>query len=131
MGLIVGEAMLHITIAPFGPTQQPAPWDLQPALCLSLFVLCWVFPQMMSDTGHPDLVTAYTDASWRLVRKGVAPAFSPHNIRSPTLRLSDNDLVITCHYNCHNALFSCCCRDYHIFLTPKRQCVTPHISSAN
>lgn len=37
---------------------------------------------MMSDAGHPDLVTSYTDESWRLVRKGVAPAFSPHNIRS-------------------------------------------------
>ena len=38
--------------------------------------------QMMSEKGHPDLVTSLTDESWRLVRKGVAPAFSPHNIRS-------------------------------------------------
>ena len=37
--------------------------------------------QMMSATGHPDLVTGMTDSWWRLVRKGVAPAFSPANIR--------------------------------------------------
>ena len=37
--------------------------------------------QMMSATGHPDLVTGMTDGWWRLVRKGVAPAFSPANIR--------------------------------------------------
>ena len=40
---------------------------------------------MMSDTGHPDLVSSSTDENWRLVRKGVAPAFSPHNIRSDAL----------------------------------------------
>ncbi len=37
--------------------------------------------QMMGSSGHPDLVTGPTDEWWRLVRKGVAAAFSPANIR--------------------------------------------------
>ena len=38
---------------------------------------------MTSDSGHPNLLTAKTgDHLWRLVRKGVAPAFNPQNIRS-------------------------------------------------
>ena len=43
--------------------------------------------QMMSATGHPDLVTGMTDGWWRLVRKGIAPAFSPANIRCSASRL--------------------------------------------
>ena len=39
--------------------------------------------QMTSGSGHPNLLTAKTgDHLWRLVRKGVAPAFNPQNIRS-------------------------------------------------
>lgn len=39
--------------------------------------------QVTSDSGHPNLLTAKTgDHLWRLVRKGVAPAFNPQNIRS-------------------------------------------------
>lgn len=39
--------------------------------------------QLTSDSGHPNLLTAKTgDPLWRLVRKGVAPAFNPQNIRS-------------------------------------------------
>ena len=38
--------------------------------------------RLMSFTGHRTLFSADTDsAHWRLVRKGVAPAFSPTNIR--------------------------------------------------
>ena len=38
--------------------------------------------QLTSDSGHPNLFTAKTgDPQWRLVRKGVAPAFNPQNIR--------------------------------------------------
>lgn len=37
--------------------------------------------RMMSSSGHPDLVTGATDNWWRLFRKGLAPAFSPANIR--------------------------------------------------
>lgn len=41
--------------------------------------------QMTSDSGHPNLLTAKTgDPLWRLVRKGVAPAFNPQNIRCRT-----------------------------------------------
>ena len=46
--------------------------------------------QMMGASGHPDLVSGVTDEWWRLVRKGVAVAFSPANIRSgdPHARLT-------------------------------------------
>lgn len=38
--------------------------------------------RLMSFTGHRTLFSADTDSPhWRLVRKGVAPAFSPTNIR--------------------------------------------------
>lgn len=38
--------------------------------------------RLMSFTGHRTLFSADTDSRhWRLVRKGVAPAFSPANIR--------------------------------------------------
>ncbi|KAK9914782.1 hypothetical protein WJX75_000489 [Coccomyxa subellipsoidea] len=37
---------------------------------------------MFGDRGHTSILTAQTSAhSWRLVRKGVMPAFSPNNIR--------------------------------------------------
>lgn len=38
--------------------------------------------QMMSDKGIHSLLSAQTaSAQWKLVRKGVMPAFSPNNIR--------------------------------------------------
>ncbi|KAK9820314.1 hypothetical protein WJX72_008814 [[Myrmecia] bisecta] len=36
---------------------------------------------MLSQKAYPSLVTSATDAHWKAVRKGVAPAFSPHNLR--------------------------------------------------
>lgn len=42
--------------------------------------------QMFGDKGHPSILTAQTRShSWRLVRKGVMPAFSPNNIRQALL----------------------------------------------
>jgi cytochrome P450 len=38
--------------------------------------------KMMGPLELPDLVTAATDDDWKLFRKGVAPAFNPHNIRT-------------------------------------------------
>ncbi len=42
----------------------------------------------MSAKGHPSLVTELSAKSpyWRAVRKGVAPAFNPHNLRQVCVR---------------------------------------------
>lgn len=37
--------------------------------------------QLLHAEGKPNIFTSHTDEYWRLVRKGVAPAFSPKNIR--------------------------------------------------
>ena len=38
--------------------------------------------QVLSDSGSPSLLTDKTGSElWRLVRKGIAPAFNPQNIR--------------------------------------------------
>ena len=44
-----------------------------------------LFPvQLLHAHGKPNIFTSHTDDHWKLVRKGVAPAFSPKNIRSPS-----------------------------------------------
>ncbi|KAK9819693.1 hypothetical protein WJX72_001295 [[Myrmecia] bisecta] len=40
-----------------------------------------IMDAMLSPQDHPSLVTAMSDAHWKAVRKGIAPAFSPHNLR--------------------------------------------------
>jgi fatty acid synthase len=37
--------------------------------------------QLLHAQGKPNIFTSHTDEYWKLVRKGVAPAFSPKNIR--------------------------------------------------
>ena len=38
--------------------------------------------QVLSDSGSPSLLTDKTGSElWRIVRKGIAPAFNPQNIR--------------------------------------------------
>ncbi len=39
------------------------------------------FVQLLHAEGKPNIFTSHTDDYWRLIRKGVAPAFSPKNIR--------------------------------------------------
>ena len=52
-------------------------------LCVFPAVLILLLAQMTSDSGHSNLLTDKTGSDlWRLVRKGVAPAFNPQNIRS-------------------------------------------------
>ncbi len=52
----------------------------------------FVHSQVTSDAGVPNLLSNKTgDPSWRLVRKGIAPAFNPQNIRC-ALRQADVDL---------------------------------------
>lgn len=43
------------------------------------------FVQLLHAQGKPNIFTSHTDDYWRLVRKGVAPAFSPKNIRYTSL----------------------------------------------
>lgn len=57
--------------------------------------MCACALQMMSEGGkHPDLISAPTDAAWRLVRKGVAPAFSAANLRSDNRDQHPEPIVI-------------------------------------
>ncbi len=51
---------------------------------------------MMGSSGHPDLVSGLTDEWWRLVRKGIAGAFSPANIRCVAGSLTSRRLQPTC-----------------------------------
>ena len=37
--------------------------------------------QLLHAKGKPTIFTSKSDAHWKLVRKGVAPAFNPKNIR--------------------------------------------------
>ena len=37
--------------------------------------------QLLHAEGKPNIFTSHTDDYWKVVRKGVAPAFSPKNIR--------------------------------------------------
>jgi cytochrome P450 len=47
-------------------------------------------PQVTSPVGLPSMLSAKTgDPVWRLVRKGVAPAFNPQNIRQVHRRCTD------------------------------------------
>ena len=39
--------------------------------------------QLLHAKGAPSIFTSHTNAYWRMVRKGVAPAFNPKHIRSP------------------------------------------------
>ena len=65
---------LHACCKRLFPTGFPCPF---PAKAEMLHV------QMTSDSGHSNLLTDKTGSDlWRLVRKGVAPAFNPQNIRS-------------------------------------------------
>lgn len=44
---------------------------------------CCHIVKVTSYVGEPNMLSAKTgDPLWRLVRKGVAPAFNPQNIRS-------------------------------------------------
>ncbi len=62
------------------------------AVPTDVFHLVVVIPamQMFGDKGHKSILTGQTSSqSWRLVRKGVMPAFSPNNIRQlPSLHQS-------------------------------------------
>ena len=42
---------------------------------------CFCAWQLLHAGGMPNIFTSPTDDYWRLIRKGVAPAFSPKNIR--------------------------------------------------
>lgn len=42
---------------------------------------CCLLLQLLHAEGKPNIFTSHTDEYWKLVRKGVAPAFSPKNIR--------------------------------------------------
>lgn len=58
--------------------------------------MCDTGVQMTSRNGHvPSLVTMSTDdAYWKAIRKGVAPAFSPANIRQVASHLSTDTVHV-------------------------------------
>ena len=67
-----------------GRTQQCVPWL---TACETLTFSC----SALQTTAHPPqqnhLSAATSDPLWRAVRKGTAPAFSPQNMRCPSLQI--------------------------------------------
>ena len=80
------QSLLDATLAEFACCKHVA-MSIQriqlPRACVKMSKFATL--QMTSDSGQPNLLTAKTgDPLWRLVRKGVAPAFNPQNIRCRT-----------------------------------------------